>query len=69
MGVMWLAFNDFFTKILLIATPDIANLRIAVLMGSIEGLPADRSFAPAYEVVVGLAEVATAEEAPMCREG
>ena len=38
-------------------------------MGSIEGLPADRCFAPACEVVVGLAEVATAEEAPMCREG
>ena len=69
MGVMWLAFSDFFTKIRLIPALNVRDLCMAVLITSIKTLPVDGLFPPAYEVVVGLTEMATAEEAPMCREG
>ena len=41
---------------------------MAVLITSIKTLPVDGLFPPAYEVVVRLTEMATAEEAPMGRE-
>ena len=41
---------------------------MAVLITSIKTLPVDGLFPPVYEVVVGLTEMATAEEAPMGRE-
>ena len=68
MGVMWLAFSDFFTKIRLIPALNVGDLCMAVLITSIKTLPVDGLFPPAYEVVVGLTEMATAEEAPMGRE-
>ena len=68
MGVMWLAFSSFFTKIRLIPALNVGDLCIAVLIISIKTLPVDGLFPPAYEVVVGLTKMATAEEAAMGRE-
>ena len=69
MGVMWLAFSSFFTKIRLIPALNVGDLCMAVLITSIKTLPVDGLFPPAYEVVVGLTEMATAEEASMGGEG